>query len=119
DDPNALLAIIQHYKIKCSEPLTQQYSAEEIGEFAGSLSFFRYQDGNKYECRLCKPNGIKLGKPLVSLRPTHFGENNKNPEPLYVPPFSSAPKSPRQGALYFDTTLKRLRYFDGKDWSNC
>lgn len=118
-DPNLLLAIVQHYKIKCSEPLTQQYSAEEIHDMVGHLSFFRYSDGNTYECRLCRPHGIKLGKPLLTLKKSDFIEDDGNSEPLQIPLFDYPPQNPSRGAMYFDTRIKKLRYYDGDDWKDC
>ncbi len=37
---------------------------------------------------------------------------------LYVP-LSAAPSTPEEGEVYYDSSLKKLRCFDGSTWQNC
>lgn len=118
-DPNLLLAIVQHYKIQCSEPLTQEYSSEELLNIIGDLSFFRFPANGKYECRLCKPNGIKLGKPFLTLDPSYFVEDNNSSKFVRLKPLDKPPNNPSKGVLYFDAGINKLRCYDGNSWQNC
>ena len=38
---------------------------------------------------------------------------------LRLEPRSSAPSSPTQGDIYFDSSIKKLRVYDGTVWQNC
>ena len=38
---------------------------------------------------------------------------------LRLEPRSSAPSSPAQGDIYFDSSIKKLRVYDGTVWQNC
>lgn len=68
DNPQIVVGIVQGYIIQCSERLIEDYTPEEILENFASLCFFTYSlNGNNYS-RLGRPNGLKLGKAIVTLK---------------------------------------------------
>lgn len=38
---------------------------------------------------------------------------------MRLEPIGSAPSSPSKGDMYFDSTLNKLRVYDGSTWQNC
>jgi hypothetical protein len=63
---------------------------------------------------------------LLSVKPANIGINTPNPQRslhvtdvLRLTPRSFAPPSPDKGDIYFDSTLNKLRVFDGTVWQNC
>jgi hypothetical protein len=38
---------------------------------------------------------------------------------MRLEPISTAPTSPGKGDMYFDSTLNKLRVYDGTTWQNC
>ena len=54
--------------------------------------------------------GIGIATPA---RPLHIKDV------MRLEPRSTAPTSPVEGDIYFDTTIKKLRVFDGTIWQNC
>lgn len=120
DGSGKFYAIIQDFKIQCSEKLMEK-SFEEIEDRLGDLSLFRYLSDGKECFRLGIPSDLKLGKAVVYLK---YQEEDKNDlvnelSLLKLKPQSVSPKNPQKGFLYFDEVENKLRCYDGNSWQNC
>jgi hypothetical protein len=118
-NPEIYFAIVQGYPIQCSEQL-MQYPLEEIESIIGKLSFFRYTKDDEEYFRLGRPNGIKLGKAVFTLKVDEPNEKDPNSHALLsFEPTNKPPTNPEKGIVYYDSTLNMLRCFDGNAWQNC
>lgn len=61
---NRYVAVVQGYFILCSRRLVEEYNFNDILNFAGELTFFRFRSSKGYESRLGVPKKITLGRPL-------------------------------------------------------
>jgi hypothetical protein len=69
--------------------------------------------GDVVEVITATSNGnVGIGE-TVPARKLHVGDA------MRLEPIASAPSSPAAGDLYFDSTLNKLRCYDGTTWQNC
>ena len=62
---------------------------------------------------------ISSGTGAVTINGSVCNGINRFDSSIVNPNFSSAPSSPVSGQQYFDTTLNKLRVYDGTAWQNC
>ena len=85
--------------------------------------------GNLYFCNKNSGNAIGVGTADARMTITpngNVGVGTTTPQRVLhvsdvmrLEPRSSAPSSPKAGDMYYDSTLNKLRVFDGTVWNNC
>lgn len=87
------------------------------------------QRGNLYLCNKNGANATGVGTADARLTVTpegNIGIGTTDPQRVLhvnsimrLEPMSSAPSPAKAGDMYFDSTLKKLRVYDGSAWNNC
>jgi hypothetical protein len=77
-----------------------------------------------YNAKVATSNSMVLGGTGVNA--VNVGIGTTSPQRtlhvsavMRLEPISTAPSSPAKGDMYFDSTLNKLRVYDGTVWQNC